>query len=89
MLETAEIERWRRMTAAMLRHAAEDDPEAFAQVVEILDDARDQLPLVAQALRAKADPLGTSYLHGFSWSHIGAALGVTRQAAQQRFGTVR
>lgn len=33
MLDRAKMERWERLTAAMLRHAANDDPEAFVQVV--------------------------------------------------------
>lgn len=45
---------------------------------------------VAGELQALADDLIEDYvehcrLHGSSWTEIGAALGVTRQAAQQRF----
>ena len=75
MLEPAEVKRWQRLSAAMLRHAAEDDPEAFAQVVKVLDGARDALAEVANDLRAD----------GYSWAALGDALGVTRSAAQQRF----
>lgn len=85
MLEPAEVKRWERLTAAMLKHAADDDPEAFAQVVAVLDNARAQLPAVADELRGYG-PNGEVYSRGYSWADIGRALGVTRSAAQQRFG---
>lgn len=85
MLEPTEVARWERLTAAMLRHAAQDDPEAFAQVVAVLDQARAQLPTVVDQLR-HADPGATPARSGYSWADIGRALGVTRSAAQQRFG---
>lgn len=85
MLEPEEVKRWERLTAAMLRHAAEDDPEALAQVVSVLDNARAKLPEVVAELRGQAahrsDPG-----YGYSWAEIGAALGISRQAASQRFG---
>jgi ATPases with chaperone activity, ATP-binding subunit len=45
---------------------------------------------VAGELQALADDLVEDYvehcrMHGYSWTEIGATLGVTRQAAQQRF----
>jgi hypothetical protein len=89
MLEQKEIDRWRRLTDAMLRHAAADDPEAFAQVVEILDRAQAKLPAVAAELTnpngLSAQTIGGSY----SWGVLGRALGVTRSAAHQRFGPNR
>lgn len=85
MLEPAEVKRWERMTDAMLRHAAADDPEAFAQVVKVLDDARAKLPETARQLLPNA--VGRAYRpDGYSWAAIGAALGISRQAAQKRFG---
>jgi len=75
MLEPTEVKRWERLTAAMLRHAAEDDPEAFAQVVGVLQGALEDLPVVADQLRQS----------GHSWAELGRALGVSRSAAQQRF----
>lgn len=85
MLEPAEVKRWERLTAAMLRHAAEDDPEALAQVVKVLEDARGKLPEVVNQLRQYG---GESYgrTTGYSWAEIAAPLGITRQSAQQRFG---
>lgn len=45
---------------------------------------------IAEELRARADDLVADYvehcrMHGRTWAEIGAVLGVTRQAAQQRF----
>lgn len=87
MLEPEEMRRWERMTAAMLRRAADDDPEAFAQVVKVLDQARAELPDVCARVRAAAGPDARRGAPFYSWAQIGAALGVTRQAAAQRFGT--
>lgn len=86
MLEPAEVKRWERMTAAMLRHAEEDDPEAFAQIVKVLDDARAKLPEVAQVLTGQYAQTTEPWDGYYSWSQIGRALGITRQAARQRFG---
>lgn len=86
MLETREIERWERLTEAMIRHTYQDtgrsevgapDPEAFAQVVRVLEYAQRLLPYAANQLRTEG---------GYSWTDIGNALGITRQSAQQRFG---
>ena len=84
MLDKAEIERWERLTAAMLRHAAADDPAAFAQIVGILDDARYKLPVVAMAL---VDPAPGRL--PYSWRDLADALGCTKSAAWQRFGPGR
>ncbi len=86
MLDTREIERWRRLTAAMLRHASVNDPAALAQVVAILDEAQAKLPMVAYALRAGVHPVGGPVRPGHSWADIGRELGITRSAACQRFG---
>src|SRR5919201_2918989 len=48
---------------------------------------------LAERLRARADELLDHFVHaarqgGSSWAEIGSVLGVTRQAAQQRFATV-
>lgn len=84
MLEPTEVARWERLTAAMLRHAAQDDPEALSQVVKVLDGAYSKLPTVVAELRAPAQHNG-GMAPGYSWSQIAAALGVSRQAAAQRF----
>lgn len=85
MLEPAEVKRWERMTDAMLRHAAADDPAAFAQVVAVLDRARASLPNVADRLVYGAGQVYPTTRETYSWGDIGAALGISRQAARQRF----
>lgn len=89
MLEQHKIDGWRRLGAAIMRDAADGDPEAFAQVVALLDEWRDQLPDVAARLRSNTDRTGVARVPGYSWAQIGAALGVTKQSACQRFGTGR
>lgn len=89
MLEPAEIDRWRRLTDAMLDHAAKDDPEAFAQVVELLDRANGMLPGVAGLLRDAWDGERCHALEGYSWAELARPLGITRQACAQRFGRAR
>lgn len=75
MIEPEDVARYRRELAAMLR-AACDDPKAMAQVAELLTAAQAGLPVVARRLITQ----------GYSWSDVGAELGVSRQAAWRRFG---
>lgn len=78
MIEPETAARFRRELAAMVR-AAGDDPEAFATVCALFDAVRDQMPQAVVALRDQ----------GFSYADIARALGVTKQAAQQRYATPR
>ena len=78
-----EIER----AAARFEQLAEDLDPASAQVVTT-DDLRD----VAEAAKAVRDDeaklreaVELARAHGRSWNHIAVALGVSRQAARQRF----
>jgi hypothetical protein len=66
----------RRIIRAYARRVATGDVEALRDMVglsSLLDDAITQAVL---GLRA----------HGYSWAEIGDRLGITRQAAQQRWG---
>lgn len=49
---------------------------AFNQAIYALAEAEERLHGTVAAMRS----------HGCTWREIGEALGVTRQAAQQRFG---
>lgn len=81
MLESREQDRYRRQIAAMLKSAGGDDPEAFAFVVALLDDAvRTGLPAAAQRLQQP-----TAQAPGYSWRDIAGAMGVSRATAWQRF----
>jgi DNA-directed RNA polymerase specialized sigma24 family protein len=68
------------------RLADELDPAAAA--VERTDDLR-AIAAAAEAVRANDARLREAVLlaraHGRSWNHIALALGVSRQAARQRF----
>jgi len=66
----------RRMLRAMARRAGEGDLLALRELVElraVIDQA-----IVDGARLAHGDP------HRFSWAEIGAELGISRLAAQQR-----
>lgn len=66
----------RRIIGAYARRVARGDVDALADLIRLgqtIEDATDQ---AVAGLRA----------HGYSWAEIGARIGVTRQAAQQRWG---
>lgn len=65
-----------RTLRAMVRRAAEGDQEVLA-VLRNLDQVLDEATV--EAARGLHD-------FGQSWAFIGNELGITRQAAQQRFG---
>lgn len=75
MLEPNTIARYERELRAMLRTAGDEDPEGFAAVHQLLHQAVDALPVAAELNRTQ---------HGYSWADLGRALGISRQAAQQR-----
>jgi uncharacterized protein with PIN domain len=49
-------------------------------LMDALNVARQMDAMIGRAVRAQREQ------HGFSWAEIAAELGVTRQAAQQRWG---
>lgn len=67
-----------RMIASLTRRATDGDMEALVQLVRVGDVARLCEPGTAEQLRAEP--------WSYSWADIGNALGITKQAAQQRFG---
>lgn len=66
----------RRAVRAYSRRVSAGDIEALADLVE----------LSAEVDQAVADAVCGLRGFGFSWAALGAQLGVTRQAAQQRWG---
>ncbi|MCY3953012.1 MAG: hypothetical protein OXG55_15160 [bacterium] len=74
----AALERWaERVQPETLRRAEPQALEVIAELAALRDRTNHELAtLVAKAREA-----------GFSWSQIGAELGVSKQAAQQKYGT--
>ena len=66
----------RRVLRAYARRIADGDIEALTLMVILADDLDD-------ATRQAIDGLRES---GYSWAEIGSRLGITRQAAWQRWG---
>jgi hypothetical protein len=66
----------RRVLRAYARRVADGDIEALTLMVILADDLDD-------ATRQAIDGLRES---GYSWAEIGSRLGITRQAAWQRWG---
>ena len=69
----------RRALRAYARRISGGDIDALAGFSALVAEATEQLGEAIFFLR----------VHGYSWTDIGTRLGVTRQAAQQRWGTQR
>lgn len=67
----------RRMLRAYARRVGDADDVDLAEMVELRDE-------LEAAIRAAV--WGQRRNHGASWADIGRGLGVTRQAAQMRYG---
>jgi hypothetical protein len=66
----------RRILAAYARRISAGDVEALSLLASLGADVENATRQAVTGLRE----------HGYSWADIGARLGVTRQAAQQRWG---
>ena len=66
----------RRIIRAYARRVATGDVEALADMVALAAVLDDAITEAVTGLRA----------HGYSWADIAARLGITRQAAHQRWG---
>ena len=80
MIEPERVAAFRRELRALVAYAGNSenkhsDPESFALVVRLLDEAQLGLYDAAEHLNEQ----------GFSWEAIGQALGISRQAAYKRF----
>jgi hypothetical protein len=69
----------RRILAAHGRRIAQGDIEGLTTLAALADDIDHALTNAVTGLREA----------GYSWADIGERLGITRQAAQQRFGVIR
>ena len=66
----------RRVLRAYARRVADGDVEALILMFGLAAEIDDAITEAVKGLRAT----------GYSWAEIGSRLGVTRQAAQQRWG---
>lgn len=66
----------RRMIRAHGRRCANADPEDLAELVDVARSLDEAITEAVAGMRA----------NGFSWGQIAGPLGITRQAAQQRYG---
>jgi hypothetical protein len=66
----------RRILRAYSRRVADSDVEALALMTGLADGLDAAIAEAVKGLRAR----------GYSWAEIGSQLGITRQAAQQRWG---
>src|SRR5262245_23337154 len=71
-------EDWKRSMRALARQV--DDPEALAQVAEIAEYLDEMVLAAARRLLDKTDRS-----MGYSYTDLGRALGITRQAARKRY----
>jgi len=79
-VETAEwLGMLRRMIRAAGRRVADADEVELGQLIELRHDLDDAIAAAVNGQRSR----------GVSWAYIAAATGVTRQAAQQRWGALR
>jgi hypothetical protein len=67
----------RRILSAYARRVASGDVEALTQMTALAADLAEAIGQAVTGLRQV----------GYSWAEIGLWLGVTRQGAQQRWGT--
>jgi hypothetical protein len=67
----------RRILRAYSRRVATGDVESLTDLISLADDINDAIQQAVNGLRPA----------GYSWAEIGTRLGITRQAAQQRWGS--
>ncbi len=66
----------RRVLRAYARRVGDGDVEALALMLGLAEEIDTAIAEAVKGLRA----------YGYSWAEIGSRLGITRQAAQQRWG---
>lgn len=83
MIEPRDLDRFRRELRALVAKA--DDPEGFAQAVELAQELDEALADQAFSLR-QPTPNGQP---GFSWADLARPLRLTRQGTAQRYSRAR
>lgn len=73
-----------RLSAAVMREVATDDPAGLAQVRELLDKAEALWVEAMAALNGQENTWGIKQERPYSHGELAAALGVTRQAVSKR-----
>jgi hypothetical protein len=68
----------RRVLRAYSRRVGDGDVEALVLLVGLAEEIDSAMAEAVKGLRAR----------GYSWAEIGARLGISRQAAQQRWGSL-
>ena len=80
----------RAKAAAVLASIREQIDALLAAIedadLEVIDRLGILQDLVERASAARTDTVGEAWEYGHTWEEIGASLGVTRQAAQKRYG---
>jgi hypothetical protein len=66
----------RRVLRAFSRRVADGDVESLVHMISLADELNDAIVQAVSGLRDA----------GYSWAEIGSRLGITRQAAHQRWG---
>jgi hypothetical protein len=69
----------RRILRAYARRVADGDVEALTLMTDLANEVDSAISQAVNGLRT----------FGYSWAEIGSRLGITRQAAQQRWGGTR
>ena len=77
MVETPEYVAFVRRSIRALGRRAGEDPEALPLIAD----------LAAELDAAMGEAARSAHAAGWSWTEIAARLGVSRQAARQRFGS--
>lgn len=88
MLEQEEVKQYERLAASLCDRVSSDDMEALQQMKRIVWLYSFAFRVAVQRMHGDPNANGETIEHPYSWTEIGNALGMTRQAAAKRFGRV-
>lgn len=89
MLEAEEMRQWSRLAASLGKRAGLDDPEALAQVRQVIEWFKLAEFTAGRALHGDETFDGKGIERPYSWAEIAAGIGVIKSAAAQRYGPWR